>query len=98
MMEPACSVVLMSICRCHFIPILETVHSYKIIRKQAAMFEFTVGAGRALVCTLQMEGDDPAQKYLLAQILEYMRRFRIPSPQMLSLRMRPNACCWEARH
>ncbi len=73
MMEPACSVVFDKHMPLPFHPILETVHSYKIIRKQAAMFEFTVGAGRALVCTLQMEGDDPAQKYLLAQILKYMR-------------------------
>ena len=55
-----------------FDPILETVNSYKIIFKQAAMFEFTVGSGKALVCTFHLDGNDPAQVTLLAQILRYM--------------------------
>lgn len=73
MMESACSVVFDEHLPLPFHPILETVHSYKFIRKQAAIFEFSVGTGRALVCTLCLSGTDPAQEYLLAQTLNYMR-------------------------
>ena len=72
-MESACSIVFDEQMPLPFHPILETVHSYKLIRKQAAIFEFSVGSGRALVCTLRLLGEDPAQTFLRARILEYMR-------------------------
>jgi hypothetical protein len=54
-----------------FDPILEVVSSYKQIRRQAALFEWRVGAGRLLVCTLNLPETDPAACYLRRQILDY---------------------------
>ncbi len=56
-----------------FDPIIEVVSSYKIIFKQAALFEFSIGRGRVVVCTLNLSGDDPAQRALLAGIHRYLR-------------------------
>lgn len=54
-----------------FDPILEVVSSYKQIHRQAALFEWQVGSGRLLVCTLELPPDDPAAAYLRSQILDY---------------------------
>ena len=53
-----------------FKPIIEMVSGYKIIRKQAAMFELQAGKGKLLVCTLNLEGKDPGTVYL-RQLLEH---------------------------
>ncbi len=54
-----------------FDPILEVVSSYNIIRKQASLFEWRIGNGRLLVCTLNLSEKDPAAAYLRGCILDY---------------------------
>jgi len=54
-----------------FDPIIEVASSYKNIRKQAVLFEWRVGKGRLLVCSLQLPETDPAAVYLRAQLLAY---------------------------
>jgi hypothetical protein len=54
-----------------FDPILEVVSSYKQIRKQAALFEWRVGRGRLLVCTLKLPETDPAAVYFRHLLLDY---------------------------
>ncbi len=54
-----------------FVPIIELVSSYKLIVKQAAVFEWQVGAGRLLVCGLTLSESDPAAMYLLQAMLAY---------------------------
>jgi beta-galactosidase len=54
-----------------FDPIIEVVSSYKYPCPQAALFEWRVGAGRLLVCSLDLAKDDPAARYLRGQILDY---------------------------
>ena len=54
-----------------FKPILEIVSSFKLIRKQAAIFELCVGKGKLLVCTLNIKESDPAAAYLLNIMKEY---------------------------
>ena len=54
-----------------FEPLLEVVSSYKQIRKQAALFEWRVGQGRLLVCSLHLPESDPAARYLRSRILTY---------------------------
>lgn len=54
-----------------FDPILEVVSSYKQLHRQAALFEWRVGQGRLLVCTLQLPPSDPAAAFLQGQILSY---------------------------
>jgi len=54
-----------------FEPILELVSTYKDILKQAGIFEFKVGSGNLLVCTLNIKKDDPAAMYLFEQMIRY---------------------------
>lgn len=54
-----------------FDPILEVVSSFKLIRKQAGLFELAVGKGRLLVCTLRLTEADPAAMCLLRGLLAY---------------------------
>lgn len=54
-----------------FKPILEMVSSFKLLRKQACIFEICVGKGRLLVSSLNLEETDPAAMFLLNQMLDY---------------------------
>ena len=54
-----------------FDPIVEVVSSYKYINKQSSLFEFNVGKGKLLVCTLGLNPADPAGNYLMHSILSY---------------------------
>lgn len=56
-----------------FAAILEVVSSFKLIRKQASLFEWKVGEGRLLVCTLNLDLTDPAAAYLLDTMLGYVQ-------------------------
>ena len=49
----------------------EVVSTYKLVRKQANLFEARVGKGRLLVCTMNMTGDDPGTAFLKDAILRY---------------------------
>lgn len=54
-----------------FKPIIEIVSTYKLIRKQAALFELRVGNGGLIVCTLNLKTNDPAAEVLTERIKEY---------------------------
>jgi hypothetical protein len=54
-----------------FEPILEVASSYKLLKKQAAIFELGVGSGSLLVCSLNVRSDDPAGRYLLRNLIKY---------------------------
>ncbi len=54
-----------------FDPIIEVVSSYKTIVKQAALFELKVGAGRLLVCSLNITPGDAASEHLLQTMIRY---------------------------
>lgn len=54
-----------------FQPIIEVVNSYKQIIRQAALFEWQVGQGRLVVCTLNLDSKNPAAAYLRALLLGY---------------------------
>jgi beta-galactosidase len=54
-----------------FKPIIEVVSSFKLIRKQASLFELRIGKGKLLVCTLNLTDSDPAAKYLLSRMISY---------------------------
>ena len=55
-----------------FKPIIEVVSSFKLIRKQASIFELGIGKGRLLVCTLNLTEKDPAAKYLLNRMVSHV--------------------------
>jgi len=54
-----------------FDPILEVVSSYKKLRRQAAVFEWRVGKGRLLVCSLRLPDSDPAAVYFRRRLFDY---------------------------
>jgi beta-galactosidase len=56
-----------------FDPILEVASSFKLIFKQASLFEWRVGRGRLLVWTLNFDPSDAAAGYLLDSIVQYMQ-------------------------
>lgn len=55
-----------------FEPIVEIVSSYKLIRKQASIFELGVGKGGLLVCTLNLNSQDPGATALYNCMLHYI--------------------------
>lgn len=55
-----------------FKPIIEIVSTYKMIRKQSAVFELKIGKGKLLVCSLNMTEQDAAVEKLYERMLEYM--------------------------
>ena len=56
-----------------FDPIIEVVSTHKYVIRQAAMFEFGVGNGRLLVCSLNFKGSDSAAQWLYNSLISYMQ-------------------------
>lgn len=52
-------------------PILDIASSYKNAHREAMLFEYGVGKGKFLVCTLHFEEEDPAACWLKNRILSY---------------------------
>ena len=55
-----------------FRPILEIVSTYKMIKKQASIFETKTGRGGMLVCTMNVRTQDPAAAALYDTMLRYL--------------------------
>ena len=54
-----------------FDPIIESVSTYKYARREALIFEYKVGKGKLLVCTLNLDERDAGARYLKFHIIEY---------------------------
>ena len=54
-----------------FDPIVELVNSYMNVTKQSSLFEFNVGKGKLLVCSMNLNVSDPGGNYLMHSILSY---------------------------
>ncbi len=52
-------------------PIIEIASSYKYARREAVLFEYSVGKGKLLVCTLNLGSDDVGAKWLKNRIVSY---------------------------
>jgi hypothetical protein len=52
-------------------PIIDIASTYKNAHREAMLFEYGVGEGRLLVCTLNLKDSDPYAAYLREKILEY---------------------------
>ncbi len=55
-----------------FSPIIEMVSTYKLVKKQASVFELQIGKGGLLVNTLNMENKTPASITLHNLMLDYL--------------------------
>ncbi len=54
-----------------FDPIIEAVSSYKFVHREGILFEYRVGKGRLLVCTLNLDPADPGARYVREMIIKY---------------------------
>ena len=54
-----------------FAPIIEIASSYKNARREAMLFEYSIGKGRLLVSTLNLPDGDAGARWLKARMLEY---------------------------
>lgn len=54
-------------------PIIDIATSYKNAQREALLFEYRVGKGRLLVCTLNLSENDPGASWLKACILSYVK-------------------------
>jgi len=52
-------------------PVIDIATSYKNAQKEALLFEYRIGKGRLLVCTLNLQEEDPAAMWLKNTILSY---------------------------
>ena len=55
-----------------FDPIVDVASSQKFVIRQAALFEYRVGAGRLLVCSFRFDDGDPAARWLKARLVDYV--------------------------
>jgi hypothetical protein len=54
-----------------FDPIIDIASSVKRVIRQALLFEYRIGRGRLLVCSLKFGEDDPAAQWLRARLVDY---------------------------
>lgn len=52
-------------------PIIDIASTYKNAHREAMLFEYSVGAGKLLVCTLNLREEDPGAVWLREHIIEY---------------------------
>ncbi len=55
-----------------FEPIIELACSYKNAYPEALLFEYQIGEGKLLVCTLDLKEDDPGATWLKAKMKDYV--------------------------
>ena len=68
-----------------FCPIVEMVSTFKLIRKQACLFEIGIGKGKLLVCTFKLDETDPATVYLLSSMIDYVSSSEFNPETVISL-------------
>ncbi len=70
MMNGGKSVVL-DLPKADYAPIIEIASSYKNAHREALLFEYQVGKGKLLVCTLNLSENDPAALWLKEKLIQY---------------------------
>jgi hypothetical protein len=75
-----------------FDPILEIISTYKDAHPQAALFEYRLGAGGLLACTLNLPDDDLAARYLVTTLSRYLQSDAFRPTHEISLRDARRLC------
>ena len=70
MMQGACAVVMDGAPGPHR-PVIDIASSYKNAHREAMLFEYCVGKGQLLVCTLHLSANDAAARWLKDRMLSY---------------------------
>ncbi len=79
-----------------FAPIIESASSYKNARREAIMFEYKVGEGQLLICTLNLKDTDPGAAWLRSRIYEYFMSEEFTPECSLSLYELESLCTSES--
>lgn len=64
--------VVLDVPKVPFAPIIEIATSYKNAKKEALLFEYRVGRGKLLVCSLNLREEDPGASWLKSQLISYV--------------------------
>ena len=67
-----------------FDPIIDVASAVKFVIRQSSLFEYRVGEGRLLVCSLRFGHDDPAAEWLRARLEAYAGSDEFDSPVAIS--------------
>ena len=66
-----------------FAPVVGLIPPYKLHQQKALISEYAVGKGRLILCSLDLDVDDPAAKFLKAQLLKYLSCGKFaPAPEV----------------
>ena len=55
-----------------FAPIIEIATSYKNAKREALLFEYRIGKGKLLVCSLNFTEEDPGAEWLKSRLVSYV--------------------------
>ncbi|MBO7742356.1 MAG: hypothetical protein J6S21_07365 [Victivallales bacterium] len=55
-----------------YAPLLELIPSFKLVTRKSGLAEYRVGAGRLLICGMNLDAPDPAARWLKHVLLEYL--------------------------
>jgi len=66
-------------------PIIDIASSYKNAKREAMLFEYKVGEGRLIVCTLNLSGSDPFAAWLKNKIVSYASTSAFEPKQSITL-------------
>ena len=67
-----------------FDPIIDVASAVKFVIRQSSLFEYRVGEGRLLVCSLRFGRDDPAAEWLRARLEAYAGSDEFDPPVAIS--------------
>lgn len=73
-------------------PIIDIATSYKNAKREALLFEYRIEKGKLLVCTLNLDENDPAASYLKEQILSYAKSDRFDPAVSLTAQSLTRIC------
>ena len=83
MMQPGRALLFPAASPLPFAPVVGLIPPYKLHQNKALISEFSVGKGRLILCTLKLDIDDPAAKFLKAQLLNYLSSGNFaPAPEV----------------
>ena len=57
-----------------FLPVIELIPSFKMVKQKSMLSEFVVGKGRLMISGLNFDTPDPGAKYMLRAIVEYLEQ------------------------
>lgn len=73
-------------------PIIDIASSYKNARREALLFEYAVNSGKLLVCSLNLNDDDPAAAWFKQSLIAYAESEEFAPKQTITLSKLRDVC------